>query len=98
VHFADAIVRPMKMKSLSLLVGALLFGLAYCGGGSGSGGDPKVGDSCEGISAVEARIACSENNIIFCSSYTDYEYKLQNECGEGRTCEVAEDGKSATCK
>ncbi|MEQ8353143.1 MAG: hypothetical protein RH862_16820 [Leptospiraceae bacterium] len=88
----------MIKKSVSLIAGALLFAAVSCGGGSGSGGDPKIGDSCEGISAVEARIACSENNIIFCSSYTDYEYKLQSECGEGRTCEVAADEKSASCK
>ncbi len=87
----------MLEKCLTFLAGATMLLVVSCGG-SGSGGDPKVGDSCEGIGAAEARIACSENNIIFCSSYTDYEYKLQSECGEGRSCEVATDGKSASCK
>ncbi|MCB1139013.1 MAG: hypothetical protein KDK23_09670 [Leptospiraceae bacterium] len=89
----------MRVSSSMGLMAAILFSLLIScgGGGNGSGGDPKVGDSCEGISAVEARIACSENNIIFCSSYTDYKYKLQNECAEGTKCSVAEDGKSASC-
>ena len=75
----------------------MLLSLALACGGGGSGGDAAVGASCEGIGASEARIACSENNIIFCSSYTDYKYKVQSECGEGSTCQVAEDGKSASC-
>ena len=68
-----------------------------CGGGAG-GGDAEVGASCEGIGASEARIACSGNQIIFCSSYTDYVYTVQNECSEGQTCSVAEDGRSASCQ
>ncbi|MCB1306349.1 MAG: hypothetical protein KDK37_18800 [Leptospiraceae bacterium] len=75
----------------------LVFAL-QCGGSNAAGGDPKVGDTCKDLGPMDARIACSDNNIIFCSSYSDYKYKLQRECDEGTTCKVGADGKSASCQ
>jgi hypothetical protein len=79
---------------LSILATAAL----ACGGGSTGASDAKVGASCDGIDASSSVFACSENNVIFCSSYTKYKYTLQSECGEGKTCSVAENGNSASCK
>ncbi len=58
----------------------------------------KIGDSCEGISATDGKAACDGNKIIFCSSYSKYKWKLQQECAAGTTCTAAADGKSAGCK
>lgn len=65
-------------------------------GAPAADGEPKEGDSCEGISASDGLIACDGNTIIFCSSYSDYKWTKQQECAEGTKC-VAE-GKGAGCK
>lgn len=66
--------------------------------GGGSGGAAKIGDSCKGISAMDGKIACDGNKVIFCSSFSNYEWKMQQECAAGQSCVVGADGKSASCK
>lgn len=61
-----------------------------------AGGAPKIGDSCEGIGATEGKLACQDNKIIFCSSYSSYKWTMQRECGDGTKC-VAENN-AASCK
>ncbi len=56
-----------------------------------------VGSSCEGIGASEARMHCDGANTLFCSSFTEYKYIIQNTCPEGQMCNLASNGKSASC-
>lgn len=60
--------------------------------------NPKVGDSCKDLSAADGLISCDGNKMIFCSSFSDYKWKLQQECGDGTKCVRGADGKTASCK
>jgi hypothetical protein len=64
------------------------------------GGDSKAAsdDGCKEISAMDAKMKCENNSVMFCSSYTDYKWQETQKCEEGKTCFIAEDGKSAGCK
>lgn len=70
-----------------------MLGLTACGkkdGGSAAG--------CEGISAMDAKMKCEDNKVMFCSSYTSYKWQSQQACDAGKTCFISEDGKSGGCK
>lgn len=69
-----------------------------CGKGSDGKSTPKEGGSCEGIGAMEGKIACDGQKIIACSSYTKYKYIVTQTCSANQKCSVAPDGKSAACK
>ncbi|MBX7059088.1 MAG: hypothetical protein K1X75_13560 [Leptospirales bacterium] len=85
-------------KTLVLLISAgLMMGFAACKK-SGSGGEGASGDGCEGIGAMEARMKCENNAVMFCSSFTSYKWQQQNACAEGTNCYIAEDGKSGGCR
>ena len=66
--------------------------------GKGGGGDAREGGSCKGIGAMEARMVCKNNKILFCSSYTKYVYKVQQVCAAGTVCTISKSGKMGTCK
>lgn len=60
--------------------------------------DVKVGTSCAGIDPMSIKFVCLENTLLFCSSYSDYKYKMKTTCKPDQECTVAPDGKSASCK
>lgn len=60
--------------------------------------NPKVGDSCKGLSATDGKMACDGNIKMFCSSYSKYKWKSLGECKGGTKCTVGAAGKSASCK
>ena len=69
-----------------------IVGFSFCG---------KKGESAEGckdIGAMDAKMKCENNKVMFCSSYSNYEWKETQACAEGKTCFIAEDGKSGGCK
>jgi len=97
-----------KMKNILCLVLAsffILFTQVACKGGGGEAGETeakggaiKVGSSCKELGAMDAKMVCVDNNLLFCSSYSDYKYKLQTKCGPEEVCHVAADAKSGGCK
>ena len=91
-----------KFKCLMVVTFSLLLVLTIgCGkkpAGKTDPKNPKVGDSCKGIGAMESRMACDGQKIIFCSSYSKYVYKMTQTCAADKKCTVAPDGKSASCK
>jgi hypothetical protein len=60
--------------------------------------NPKVGDSCKGLSAIDGRMACDGNIKMFCSSVSKYKWPKLGECKGGTKCVVGVGGKSASCK
>lgn len=58
----------------------------------------KVGDKCNELGATEGKLACEGNKIIFCSSYSNYEWTMQSECPAGQSCIVDTATNSAGCK
>jgi len=93
----------MKSKTVRLLPIAMTFlflvmASSACNAGEAKKGDIKVGSSCEGIGAMDAKMVCVDNNLLFCSSYSGYKYKLQTECKQDQVCNVAASGKSGGCK
>ena len=89
----------MKQVIFLSLVLALAVGIVASISCTGGGGGKKaaVGSSCEGIGSMEARMACDGANSLFCSSLTDYKFKVQNTCPEGQICKLSADGKSTSC-
>jgi hypothetical protein len=67
--------------------------------GAAPSGPPSVGDSCEGqVSAGSALMACNGQQLLFCSSYSDYAWQQTQECPEGTTCTVSEDQSEGSCE
>ena len=100
-------MKSTKLRAIVLLVASAAFLFACNKGGEGgdaktdeatAGGAPKAGGSCKGMSASSGAIACEGNDIIFCSSYSDYKWKKQRTCAAGAKCVPAPDGKAASCK
>lgn len=88
----------MKNLSIALIFSLFFITLIACSGGeSSSSGEIKVGSSCAGIGSMEGRLHCSGSDILFCSSFSQYKYKVQSTCPEGQVCKKAADGKSTTC-
>ena len=87
--------------SVSIVLALTLFGISGCKSKSAEGtptaGKIAVGHSCSGIGSMEARMHCDEDKVMFCSSYTKYKYTIQQTCPKGQVCDLAKDGKSATC-
>ncbi len=81
-------------KTLTILVTVCMLGFLACG----KKGDSGSAAGCEGISAMDARMKCEDNKVMFCSSYTSYKWQAQSACEGGKTCFIAEDGKSGGCK
>lgn len=65
---------------------------------SGGPGAVKVGDTCKELGVMDAKLACDGNKVLFCSSFTSYEWKVQNECPAGQSCIVDPATNSAGCK
>ena len=101
-------MKLFKMKHFAFIAIAasfILFTQVGCKGGGGGeaggsaeGGAIKVGSSCKELGSMDAKMVCVDNNLLFCSSYSDYKYKLQTKCGAEEKCEVAADAKSGGCK
>lgn len=97
----------MKLKISGILsVGfALLIifgstGACKAGGdkaGEDKGGGIKVGTPCKEVGPSTGKFACVDNNLLFCSSFTSYKFKLQTECKADQVCKIAASGKSASC-
>jgi len=92
-------MKKITLLSLCLVLAVSIIGFIGCkGGGGGGGGKIDVGTSCEGIGSSEARMHCDGAKTLFCSSLTQYKYKVQHTCSDGQVCKMAADGKSATCE
>ena len=88
-------------KSISfaaVVFGLLIIFAVACGKGPGPAapGEAKEGASCEGIGAMDSRIACDGQKVIACSSFTGYKYTVTMTCSAEQKCVVAKDGKSVT--
>lgn len=81
-------MKSTKLRAMVLLIASAAF-LFACN---------KAGASCEGMSASSGAIACEGNDIIFCSSYSDYKWKKQRTCATGTKCVPNPNGKAASCK
>lgn len=104
----------MRRMKTSLIALALVLGGAACGSESeaaegaasaessateATGGPPSVGDSCEGqVSASSALMACNGQLLLFCSSYSNYQWQQTQECAEGTTCTVSDDQTQGSCE
>ena len=60
--------------------------------------ESSAGGDCKDLDSSSARMRCNNNAVEFCSSYSDYKWKETQKCPEGKTCFIAEDGKSGGCK
>lgn len=66
---------------------------------AGGGGPPSVGDSCEGqVGAGSALMACNGQQLLFCSSFSQYAWQQTQVCPEGTTCRVSEDMTEGSCE
>ena len=63
-----------------------------------TGEAPIIGDSCKGMSAMDGELSCDDDKVIFCSSFSDYKWKMTQECKGGTKCTAEPDGKTASCK
>lgn len=60
--------------------------------------NPAIGDTCFNLSPNEAAVACSDNKLLFCSSYYEYKWTETLDCSDSNsTCVAAKDGLSGTC-
>lgn len=83
------------MKKITVILVFSVLSLVACG----KGGDSQASDEgCQGISAMEAKMKCENNNVMFCSSYTSYKWQETQKCDASKACFIAEDGKSGGCK
>ncbi|MBL8021914.1 MAG: hypothetical protein JNM27_19725 [Leptospirales bacterium] len=80
-------------QTLMILMAVSMLGFAACGKKAAS-----TDGGCEGISAMDAKMKCEDNKVMFCSSFTTYKWQAQNACEAGKTCFISEDGKSGGCK
>ncbi len=61
--------------------------------------NPVVGDTCNGLPANQAVVACSDNKVLFCSSFYDYKWTETLDCSDtDSTCSASENGRSGVCK
>lgn len=94
----------MKKTMLGVLMLSclVLFLIAACGksegGAAAAAGPPVEGSSCQGIGAMDSKMACDGQKILFCSSASQYKYAQSQVCGDDKKCVVAPDGKSASCQ
>lgn len=84
------------MKKITVILTFSVLSLVACG----KGGDSKAtsDEGCQGISAMDAKMKCENNSVMFCSSYSNYKWQETQKCDAGKTCFIAEDGKSGGCK
>jgi len=91
-------LKPVRLLPLGMTLLFLLIAASACVADEAKKENIKAGSSCEGIDPMAAKMVCVDNNILFCSSFTGYKFKVQTECKEDQVCELAASGKSASCK